>query len=57
MVQELTSSKLSMVYIDGIDYPIIFLSQSFKAAQKRWSTADKECHAIVYAIKHLEHLI
>ena len=35
----------------------MFLSQTFKAEQKRWSTADKECYAIVFAFKHLEHLI
>ena len=43
--------------VDGVPQPIQFLSQTFKAEQKRWSTADKECYAIVYALKHLEHLI
>jgi hypothetical protein len=35
----------------------MFLSQTFKAEQKRWSAADKECYAIVFAFKELEHLI
>ena len=43
--------------VNGIEYPIMFLSQTFKAEQKRWSAADKECYAIVFAFKHLEHLI
>jgi len=43
--------------INGIEYPIMFLSQTFKAEQKRWSTPDKECYSIVFSLKHLEHLI
>ena len=43
--------------VDGVEVPIMFLSQTFKAEQKRWSAADKECYAIVFAFKELEHLI
>ena len=43
--------------VQNVEHPIMFLSQTFKAEQKRWSTADKECYAIVFAFKHLEHLI
>ena len=39
--------------VDGVPQPIQFLSQTFKAEQKRWSTADKKCYGIVYALKHL----
>ena len=43
--------------VKGIEHPIIFLSSTFKREQMRWSAADKECYAIVWAFKHLEHLI
>ena len=43
--------------VKGIEHPIIFLSSNFKREQMRWSAADKECYAIVWAFKHLEHLI
>ena len=43
--------------VDGIEHPIIFLSKTFKSEQKRWSAADKECYAIVWAFKELEHLL
>ena len=43
--------------VNSVEVPIMFLSQTFKAEQKRWSAADKECYAIVFAFKELEHLI
>jgi len=43
--------------VEGAEHPIMFLSSTFKREQMRWSAADKECYAIVWAFKHLEHLI
>ena len=43
--------------VDGIEHPIIFLSKTFKSEQKRWSAADKECYAIIWAFKELLHLL
>jgi hypothetical protein len=39
------------------ELPIAFLSKTFTAEQKRWSVPDKECYAIIYAFKKLEHYI
>jgi len=35
--------------------PIAFLSTSFDKVQARWSTIEKECYAIWYALKKWEH--
>jgi hypothetical protein len=37
--------------------PIHFLSKSFSDVQTRWSTIEKECYAIFYAMTSLEHLV
>jgi hypothetical protein len=42
---------------EGNERPIRFLSQSFTDVQKRWSTIEKECYAIFFAFRQLEHLI
>ena len=39
------------------EHPIAFLSRTFTGEQKRWSVPDKECYAIIYAFKKLEHYI
>jgi hypothetical protein len=37
--------------------PIRFLSQTFSPVQRRWSTIEKECYAIFFALRDLEYLI
>lgn len=43
--------------IDGVDYPVAFMSEALTDAEARWTTIEKECYAIVYALKKFEHLI
>ena len=43
--------------VNGVEHPIVFLSNTFKQEQKNWSAADKECYAIIWSFKHLEHYI
>jgi len=40
-----------------VEIPIAFLSQSMTKVQRRWSTIEKECYAIWYAVKKWEHLL
>jgi transposase InsO family protein len=42
---------------DQVEIPIAFLSQSLNKVQRRWSTIEKECYAIWYALKKWEHLL
>ena len=43
--------------IDGIDYPVAFMSRALTDAESRWSTIEKECYAIIFALKKFEHLL
>ena len=43
--------------INGIEYPIAFISKALKREQLRWSTPEKEAYAIYYAFVKLEYLI
>eukprot|EP00969_Alexandrium_andersonii_P159352 7040487-Alexandrium_andersonii.AAC.1 len=43
--------------VDGTQQPIVFLSKTLSKVQQRWSTIEKECYAIWYALKSLEHLL
>jgi hypothetical protein len=43
--------------VDGKEKPIRFLSRTLKGAQTRWSTTEKECFAIVEALKEFEYLL
>jgi len=43
--------------VNDVDHPIMFLSKTFNNEQMRWSAADKECYAVIWAFKELEHLI
>jgi len=43
--------------IDGIDRPIQFMSRSLSGPELRWSTIEKECYAIVFALKRMAYLI
>lgn len=44
---------------DGVEeqLPVAFLSQSLTKVQQRWSTIEKECYAIWYALRKWEHLL
>jgi hypothetical protein len=37
--------------------PVAFFSKTLSKVQQRWSTIEKECYAIWYALKHWEHLL
>jgi hypothetical protein len=41
----------------GEEQPLAFISKKLAGAQLNWSTPEKECYAIFYAIKKLEYLI
>ena len=43
--------------VDGVERPIQFMSKGFNRTQLRWSTPEKECFAIYYALRKFEHLI
>ena len=43
--------------ISEVERPIYFYSKAFTKQQYRWSTSDKECHAIYYGVKYLHHMI
>ncbi|GFR30687.1 retrovirus-related Pol polyprotein from transposon 17.6 [Trichonephila clavata] len=40
-----------------IEHPILFLSKKFTATERKYSTTEKECAAILYAIKKLKGYI
>jgi hypothetical protein len=40
-----------------VEIPIRFLSRSLAKAQLNWSTLEKECYAIWYALEQLSHLL
>ena len=43
--------------VDDEIHHIAFMSKSLHGAQLRWSTKEKECYAIVYALKKFEYLL
>ena len=43
--------------IEGLEYPIAFISKTLNASQRRWSTPEKECYAIYYSLVKLEYLL
>ena len=43
--------------IDGKERPVAFMSRALTAVECKWSTIEKECYAIVCALKKFEHLI
>ena len=43
--------------IDGKEQPISFLSKSLNKTQLKWSTIEKECYAIFWALYKLDYLI
>ena len=42
---------------DDVERPIYFMSQKLTDTQKRWATIEKECFAVVMALKKFEHYI
>ena len=43
--------------VDGVERPIAFVSHGLSQQEIRWSTIEKECYAIVYTLKKLNHLL
>jgi hypothetical protein len=43
--------------INGKTIPIAFISKTLDKSQRKWSTPEKECFAIFYALSKLEHLL
>lgn len=43
--------------VDGKERPVAFMSRALTAVECKWSTIEKECYAIVCALKKFEHLI
>jgi len=43
--------------VDGKEQPIAFMSKALQSAEKDWSTIEKECYAIYYALRKFEHLL
>jgi hypothetical protein len=39
---------------DGVDCPILFLSQKFSLSAQKWSTIEQECYAVFYSIISLQ---
>ena len=49
----------AMLYqkIGGRDRPVAFMSHTFSAAERRWSTYEQECFGIVRSILHFDSLL
>ncbi|KII72210.1 hypothetical protein RF11_03746 [Thelohanellus kitauei] len=43
--------------VDGVETPISFYSQKLNASQRRYSTIDKECYAIISAVRKFRHFL
>ncbi len=43
--------------VGGRQLPLAFISKSLSKTQQRWATIEKECYAIWYAVRHLEHIL
>ncbi|MFN9980893.1 MAG: Ty3/Gypsy family RNase HI domain-containing protein, partial [bacterium] len=43
--------------VDGQDRPVSFMSHSFSASERRWSTFEQEAFAVVKAITHWDSLL
>ena len=42
---------------DGREFPIAFMSKALDARESRWSTLEKECYAIVCALRKFRYLL
>ncbi|GBM95262.1 Transposon Ty3-I Gag-Pol polyprotein [Araneus ventricosus] len=52
-----TGVVLSQRNDKGEEHPVLFLSKKFTDAQRRYGTTEKECAAIIYAIKKLRYYL
>ncbi|GBN40465.1 Retrovirus-related Pol polyprotein from transposon 17.6 [Araneus ventricosus] len=41
----------------GEEHPVLYLSKKFADAQRKYGTTEKECAAIIYAIKKLKYYL
>jgi hypothetical protein len=48
---------LSQKDTQGVEQPIAFASRSLIAAERKWSTTDKEAGALVYGVKKFKHVV
>ena len=39
---------------DGIDHPISYFSKKFDKHQRNYSTIEKECLALIFALEHFD---
>lgn len=44
-------------YFDGVRRPIAFFSRKFSATQKKYSSTERECLAVILAIERFRHFI
>ena len=51
-----TGSTLSQMF-DNEEHPVAYASCSFTDTQRRWSTVERECYAIVFALKKFDNFI
>lgn len=42
---------------DGREYPVGYLSEALNQAERRWTTIEKECYAIVRSFEKFEYLL
>ena len=49
----------AMLYqvVDGQDRPVAFMSHTFSAAERRWSTYEQEAFGVVKAVTHFDSLL
>ena len=49
----------AMLYqvVNGRDCPVAFMSHTFSAAERKWSTYEQECYSIVRAITHFDAML
>ena len=41
--------------VDGVEYPVSFVSKAFSPVEVKWSTLEQEAYAVFYCIKSLQH--
>ena len=51
-----TGSTLSQIF-DGEEHPVAYASCAFTDSQRSWSTVERECYAIVHALKKFDSFI
>ena len=43
--------------VEGVEHPIAFVSKELTDVEMKWNVTEKECYAIVYALRKLEYLL